>query len=108
MTAIQLTQIRNFSIGNEFGRIDFKGLTDISYVDLHKSVTISPDQIKVDHIFKGGLSTGLKRPATVTLYNVPPAPNQSVLDKEMHLSTIPSITHLSYNNFEWRFKISQL
>lgn len=65
-----LQKVKDFEIANEFGRVLFPGLTDLTGVDLAKEVKISHRQVEiyddqtVDYPQKGDK---LNRPAEVTL-----------------------------------------
>ena len=47
MSGDELSQVKDFSIWNEFGRIDFIGETDLTQVDLKRDINITERSIQV-------------------------------------------------------------
>jgi len=72
-------EVRDFAVSNEFGRIEWPGLTDISGLDISKIVNIQQSVVSVYKGFDSYPSPGneLNKTAIVTLFNVRPNKKRS-------------------------------
>jgi hypothetical protein len=74
MTVEELRNVENFSIFNEHGKIEFKGTTDLTKLNLDQIVNIQPKVIslyqngQID--FKPEKGQGLNKAATLHMFNV--------------------------------------
>ena len=75
MTEEDLSEIKDFTIQNEHGKIVFEGVTDIKGLDLDSLVTINQGEVIVysDDNAKPSQGLGLNKPATISLYKCFPA-----------------------------------
>jgi hypothetical protein len=66
-------------VGNEYGRVEFLGLTDVSGVDLGEVVRIGDHCIAVypEGVDKPEIGKKLNRPAVLHIYQVTPLPGMS-------------------------------
>jgi hypothetical protein len=71
MTLDEIEHVKNFSIYNEYGRIDFEGETNLTNLNLDQIVNISKNSITVyqneDLEFKPPAGEGLNKPAVLHL-----------------------------------------
>ena len=90
MTLNELENVEKFSIYNEWGRIDFEGVTDLTNLNLDQIVSIENKLINVyqngDIDFKPKIGKGLNKPATLHLYKCFPSESQKgVSDEQLSL-----------------------
>lgn len=73
MTTAQLRSVANFTVCNQYGKVEFEGLTDVTMLDIDQIVQIESDFAAVyppsSDIAKPKVGQGLNKPAKVTLYN---------------------------------------
>jgi hypothetical protein len=120
MTLGELEDVENFSIFNEYGRIDFEGVTDLTNLNLDQIVTIDNKRINVyqngDLDFKPPVGQGLNKPAVIHLYKCYPADKEKNITDEqlsLYLASLQKICKekgaefKSYdrNTGEWIFKV---
>ena len=90
MTLNELENVENFSIYNEWGRIDFEGVTDLTNLNLDQIVTIENKLINVyqngEIDFKPKIGKGLNKPAILHLFKCFPSESQKdVTDEQLSL-----------------------
>jgi nuclear pore complex protein Nup98-Nup96 len=113
MTVDELKRVRNFSVSNSFGKIEFGGETDVTGLNLDeivkiedKAVTVYPDETTP----KPPVGQGLNKPAVVHLYNCQPKkdmPLDVYEDKIRKMCERRGSEFVSWSrrNFEWVFKV---
>lgn len=113
MTVDELKRVRNFSISNSYGKIEFEGESDVTGLNLDeivkiedKAVTVYPDE----HTTKPPVGQGLNKPAVVHLYNCQPKkdmPLDVYEDKIRKMCERRGSEFVSWSrrNFEWVFKV---
>jgi hypothetical protein len=76
MTNRELEEVPNFAIGNQYGLIEWEGLTDIRGIDFDEVVTIEHEGVEVypesrypTEDSKPDRGTKLNKTAIITLYN---------------------------------------
>ena len=117
MSKTELKEVENYKVFNEFGSIEFFGITDLTQVDLCDIVTISQSNVEVyDDVrhaqSKPAVGYKLNKPALITLNNIRPLHNQSAVQKESKLRNSllkrGDSEHLSYDGdkFTWQFKVA--
>ena len=74
LSNLGLSEVRDFTIGNEHGFIKFEGRTDLVGVDLAADVTISPREAEVypDETRKPPFGEKLNKRLTITLLGMAP------------------------------------
>jgi hypothetical protein len=114
MTLDQLRRVRNFTVQNQHGRIEFEGTTDVTRLDIDQIVQIEastvcvyPDDAEVPRPREGH---GLNRPAKVTLYNCKqkkPIPTEEFIGKIKKYCIEHACEFISYNpsSGTWSFKV---
>jgi hypothetical protein len=91
MTLEELQNVDNFSIFNEYGRIDFKGKTDLTNLNIDQIVNIEEKKITVyqngDLSYTPDVGKGLNKPAVLRLYNCFPEGKKELTDEQRSLYT---------------------
>jgi hypothetical protein len=116
MNKQELQKVAGFKIFNEFGSIEWIGVTDLTGLDLADLVTIEQESAEVyDDVrhkaTKPAVGLKLNKPAIITLQNIKPRPGQSASEKEQNLRRMHESSgdsqHLYYDGQkqEWAFKV---
>jgi len=70
-------RVNNFTIGNQHGKIIFKGLTDVSGIDISKIVEINNGSVQLYKSHpKPEKGKELNKPALIHLYNCNPSDDE--------------------------------
>ena len=84
LSTIELEHVKNFSISNIFGLIEFPGETDLADVDLADVVTIELGGVEVydetRHVPYPKVGSKLNRPARITLYQVHKPDDMTIIE----------------------------
>jgi len=114
MTEEELKKVKNFTIGNEFGRIIFDNETDVSGVDFNDIVEIKQSEVIVypDEENKPNIGEKLNKPCTIYLENCfPKKPDPQNKDKFLKRLKVAlekqDAEFVSYDSVtgEWVFRV---
>ena len=122
MTLDELENVENFTIYNDFGKIEFEGMTNLTHLNLDQIITIEENQILVyenEKIeFKPQEGQGLNKPAIITIKKCFPrnSKGEKISDEnnEKFLMTLQKICKDKNAEFksydretgDWTFKVS--
>lgn len=107
MTLDELQHVKNFTISNEFGEVQFEGEVDVTDVDLGDVVNIAHMEVEVydqerHKSIYPPVGEKLNRPAIITYYKVSPfekQPNTPVERKIEYLQKCVQAIPVKTNNF---------
>ena len=110
----QLRTVQNFTVENEFGKIQFEGETDVIGLDLEKCVRIESKNIygyPKSEENSSEMDQRLNKPAVVTLYNYKPSSSKGKVEVKLRISCGENDAEfLKYNEVtgEFVFRIKHL
>ncbi len=124
MTMVELQKVKDFTITNKFGKIEFLGETDISGVNLADIVTIEKQSVEVydrerhipypkvgEKLNKNAIITlnGIVRPTDMTLPEFIQALEDSAADQDVRYDIfyLKQGSHMIYDEkkSEWKFMV---